>query len=134
MNATRISVPHIIASGAGGSIVNVISDAGRVGEPNLVAYSAAKAGAAGFSRALAKSLGAHDIRVNSVSLASINTPGLQGLLADEALVKRMLKQYIVRRVGEPTDAANMILFLASGAASWISGQTYPVNGGYSTSQ
>ena len=105
----------------------------RVGEPNLAVYSAAKAGAAGFSRALAKALGPHDIRVNSVSLASINTPGLQSVLSDEAMVKRMLKQYIVRRVGEPSDAANMILFLASQAASWISGQTYPVNGGYSTS-
>jgi 3-oxoacyl-[acyl-carrier protein] reductase len=134
MNTSRIAVPLIIKTGAGGSIVNVISDAGRVGEPNLVVYSAAKAGAAGFSRALAKSVGAHNIRVNSISLASINTPGLQGLLSDETLVKRMLKQYIVRRVGEPTDAANMILFLASEAASWISGQTYPVNGGYSTSQ
>jgi len=134
MNASRIAVPLIIKTGAGGSIVNVISDAGRVGEANLVVYSAAKAGAAGFSRALAKGVAAHGIRVNSVSLASINTPGLQNMLSDEALVKRMLKQYIVRRIGEPTDAANMILFLASEAASWISGQTYPVNGGYSTSQ
>jgi 2-hydroxycyclohexanecarboxyl-CoA dehydrogenase len=133
LNTCRISVPLIMKSNAGGSIVNVISDAARVGEPNLAVYSAAKAGAAGFSRALAKAVGAHDIRVNSVSLASINTPGLQSVLSDEALVKKMLKQYIVRRIGEPTDAANMILFLASDAASWISGQTYSVNGGYSTS-
>lgn len=132
LNTCRIAVPLMIASG-GGSIVNVISDAARVGEPSLVVYSAAKAGAAGFSRALAKAVGAHRIRVNSVSLASINTPGLQDLLSDEAAVKKMLKQYIVRRLGEPGDAANMILFLASDAASWITGQTYPVNGGYSTS-
>jgi 3-oxoacyl-[acyl-carrier protein] reductase len=134
LNTCRITVPLIINSGTGGSIVNVISDAGRVGEANLAVYSAAKAGASGFSRALAKGVGAHGIRVNSVSLASINTPGLQELLSDEALVKRMLRSYIVRRLGEPTDAANMILFLASEAASWISGQTYAVNGGYSTSQ
>jgi 3-oxoacyl-[acyl-carrier protein] reductase len=43
----------------------------------------------------------------------------------------MLRGYIVRRLGEPDDAANMALFLASGASSWITGQTYPVNGGYS---
>jgi 3-oxoacyl-[acyl-carrier protein] reductase len=55
------------------------------------------------------------------------------MLADAASVQRMLRQYIVRRVGEPEDAANMILFLASGASSWISGQTYAVNGGYSVS-
>ncbi len=132
LNTCRIAVPLMIASG-GGSIVNVISDAARVGEPNLAVYSAAKAGAAGFSRALAKAVGAHGIRVNSVSLASINTPGLQDLLSDEAFVGKMLKQYIVRRLGEPGDVANMILFLASDAASWITGQTYPVNGGYSTS-
>ena len=133
LNTCRIALPLMIKSAAGGSIVNVVSDAARVGEPNLAVYSAAKAGAAGFSRALAKAVGAHNIRVNSVSLASINTPGLQSMLSDDALVTRMLKQYIVRRVGEPSDAANMILFLASEAASWISGQTYPVNGGYSTS-
>jgi 2-hydroxycyclohexanecarboxyl-CoA dehydrogenase len=134
LNACRIAVPLLIASDRGGSIVNIISDAGRVGEANLAVYSAAKAGAAGFSRALAKATGVHGIRVNSVSLASVRTPGLESMLSDDALVKRMLKQYIVRRLGEPSDAANMVLFLASEAAAWISGQTYAVNGGYSTSQ
>ncbi len=134
LNTCRITVPLLIASERGGSIVNIISDAGRVGEPHLAVYSAAKAGAAGFSRALAKATGAHGIRVNAVSLASMRTPGLESMLLDDALVKRMLKQYIVRRLGEPSDAANMVLFLASEAAAWITGQTYAVNGGYSTSQ
>ncbi len=49
-------------------------------------------------------------------------------------MKRALAQYVVRRVGEPTDIAAMVLFLASGASSWITGQTYPVNGGYSMNQ
>ncbi|MCY0854669.1 SDR family NAD(P)-dependent oxidoreductase [Cupriavidus sp. D39] len=129
----RAALPHIISGGGGGSIINIISDAGRVGEPHLAVYSAAKAGAAGFSRALAKAVGGHNIRVNSVALASINTPGVQSMLADTAAVQRMLRQYIVRRLGEPEDAANMILFLASAASSWISGQTYAVNGGYSVS-
>ncbi|MGE8451833.1 MAG: SDR family NAD(P)-dependent oxidoreductase [Pseudomonadales bacterium] len=129
----RAALPHIINGGKGGSIINIISDAGRVGEPHLAVYSAAKAGAAGFSRALAKAVGGHNIRVNSVALASINTPGVQSMLADTAAVQRMLRQYIIRRVGEPEDAANMILFLASTASSWISGQTYAVNGGYSVS-
>lgn len=129
----RAALPHIIQGGHGGSVINIISDAGRVGEPHLAVYSAAKAGAAGFSRALAKAVGGHNIRVNSVALASINTPGVQSMLADTAAVQRMLRQYIVRRVGEPADAANMILFLASTASSWITGQTYAVNGGYSVS-
>lgn len=129
----RAALPHMMAGGSGGSVVNIISDAGRVGEPHLAVYSAAKAGAAGFSRALAKAVGSHSIRVNSVALASINTPGVQAMLADTAAVQRMLRQYIIRRLGEPEDAANMILFLASSASSWISGQTYAVNGGYSVS-
>lgn len=132
LNLCRVALPIMLRTGPG-SIINVISDAGRVGEPHLAVYSAAKAGASGFSRALAKAVGGKDIRVNSVALASINTPGVQSLLADPEAVKRMLRQYIIRRLGEPSDAANMILFLASDAASWISGQTYPVNGGYSVS-
>jgi len=47
------------------------------------------------------------------------------------LLKRMLSSYVIRRLGEPGDAASMVLFLASDAASWITGQTYPVNGGFS---
>lgn len=133
LNICRAALPLMMRSGRG-SIINVISDAGRVGEPHLAVYSAAKAGASGFSRALAKALGPHEIRVNAVSLASMRTPGVEKLLVDQESVKRMLKNYIVRRLGEPSDAANMILFLASDAASWISGQTYAVNGGYSVSQ
>jgi 3-oxoacyl-[acyl-carrier protein] reductase len=113
-----------------GRIVTVISDAGRVGEPHLVLYSAAKAGAAGFMRALAKSIGRHGVTANCVALSSIRTPTIEPLLTEEA-VKKMLRHYQIKRVGEPDDAAAMVLFLASDAASWITGQTYPVNGGYS---
>ncbi|WP_326537421.1 SDR family NAD(P)-dependent oxidoreductase [Pseudorhodoferax sp.] len=133
LNVNRIAIP-LMATGGSGSIVNVISDAGRVGEPHLAVYSAAKAGAAGLSRALAKALGPRKIRVNSVALGGVNTPGVQSMVRDEEAVRRSLKSYIIRRTGEPEDAANMILFLASDASSWITGQTYGVNGGYSTSQ
>ena len=46
-------------------------------------------------------------------------------------VKKMMEKYVIRRPGQPTDVANMALFLASGASPWITGQTYPVNGGFS---
>ncbi len=65
LNASRLVLPKMV-DGKRGSIVTIISDAGRVGEPRLEVYSAAKAGAAGFSRALAKSAGRHGIRVNCV--------------------------------------------------------------------
>lgn len=132
LNVSRAALPALLVSGAG-SIVNVISDAGRVGEPHMAVYSAAKAGVAGFTRALAKGTGRLGVRVNAVSLGSVRTPGVEAMIADPQAVESMLKQYVIRRLGEPADAANMILFLASGASSWITGQTYPVNGGYSFS-
>ena len=133
LNVCRIAVPLILQRQAGGSIVNVISDAGRVGEPRLAVYSGAKAAASGFSRALAKELGRHRIRVNAVALSSVRTPGVAALLQDEEVVKRITRQYPLGRLGEPSDAANLILFLASNASAWITAQTYPVNGGYAVS-
>jgi 3-oxoacyl-[acyl-carrier protein] reductase len=112
-------------------VVTTISDAGRVGEPNLVVYGGAKAGAAGFSRGLAKAVGRHGITVNCVSLGSIDTPGVAALNADPAVVEKSLRRYVIRRIGRPDDVAGLVLFLASESASWITGQTYPVNGGYS---
>ncbi|MBU2694967.1 SDR family NAD(P)-dependent oxidoreductase [Pimelobacter sp. 30-1] len=132
LNVTRAALPALLATGTG-SVVNVISDAGRVGEPHMPVYSAAKAGVAGFSRALAKGTGRLGVRVNAVSLGSVRTPGVEAMIADPKAVEAMLRQYLIRRLGEPADAANMILFLASDASSWITGQTYPVNGGYSVS-
>lgn len=125
----RAALPEMLKT-SGGSIVNIVSDAGRTGEPHLSVYSAAKAGVAGFSRALAKSCGRSKIRVNAVSLASIRTPGTEDMLKNPDDVRAMLSRYVLRRLGEPTDAANMILFLASDASAWITGQTISVNGGY----
>jgi len=51
-------------------------------------------------------------------------------LDNEEHAKKSLKQYVIRRFGEPEDIANMVLFVSSGAASWVTGQTYPVNGGF----
>jgi 3-oxoacyl-[acyl-carrier protein] reductase len=114
-----------------GKIVTVISDAGRVGEPNLEIYSGAKAGAAGFMRAVAKDLGRAGITANCVALGTTRTPAIERATSDPETVKRILKVYQIKRLGEPEDAANMILFLSSDASSWITGQTIPVNGGYS---
>jgi len=129
LNVSRAVVPGMVTNKFG-KIVNIISDAARVGEPHLVVYGGAKAGAAGFSRGLAKAVGRHGITVNCVSLGSIKTPTVAEITEDPIAVKRLLSQYVIRRLGEPDDAVNMILFLASEASSWITGQTYPVNGGY----
>ncbi|MEH2613009.1 SDR family NAD(P)-dependent oxidoreductase [Bradyrhizobium sp. AZCC 1693] len=132
LNCTRAAIPGMLSRNAG-RVITVISDAGRVGEPHLAVYSGAKAGAAGFMRGLAKAVGRHNVTANCIALAGVNTPGVAGLVPDDDTMKRILRAYVIRRMGEPSDAANMILFLASDAASWITGQTYPVNGGYSVS-
>ena len=76
-------------------------------------------------------MGRYNVTVNCVALASMRTPGVSSAIEDADLVKSMLRSYVIRRLGEPDDAAALILFLASDAAGWITGQTYPVNGGYS---
>jgi 2-hydroxycyclohexanecarboxyl-CoA dehydrogenase len=60
------------------------------------------------------------------------TPAIEGRLkANPDVLKKMMEKYVIRRPGQPGDVANMALFLASGASTWITGQTYPVNGGFS---
>jgi len=123
----------------GGSITYVVSEAGRVGEANNPVYSAAKGGVVALAKALARELGSYNIRVNCVSLSAMRTPGglaymeqiakSTGLPLDE-LEKKALAKYPLRRLGEPQDAANALCFLASPRASWITGQTLGVNGGY----
>jgi NAD(P)-dependent dehydrogenase (short-subunit alcohol dehydrogenase family) len=137
MNCVHACAPHMI-QGNWGRIITVVSDAGRWGEARLAVYAASKAGAAGFTRAIARELGRYQITANNVALGTINTFGQVAAAAEtpeaqEAANKR-LRPYIIRRVGEPEDPAAMITFLASPLASWITGQTYPVNGGYTVNQ
>jgi 3-oxoacyl-[acyl-carrier protein] reductase len=131
LNCCRAVIPGMIEARGGGRLITVISDAGRVGEPGLEAYSAAKAGAAGLTRALARSLGRFEITANNVAIAATRTPAVAAMTENEDLAKRVLRNYIVRRFGEPSDVAAMITFLASNASGWVTGQTYPVNGGFS---
>lgn len=130
INCTSAVLPGMVEKKFG-RLVTIVSDAGRVGEPGLEIYSAAKAGAAGFTRAVARSMGRHGITANNISIATTRTPGVAEVTEDPERAKRMLSQYVIRRFGEPDDIANMALFLASDASGWITGQTYPVNGGYS---
>lgn len=129
MLVTRTFLPEMVTARRG-SIISVISDAGRVGEPDLEPYSAAKAGVGGFTRAIARKIGRHGLRANCVSISTTRTPATDAEPEDSERAKKALQHYVIRRFGQPDDIANMILFLASDAASWITGQTYPVNGGY----
>jgi NAD(P)-dependent dehydrogenase (short-subunit alcohol dehydrogenase family) len=126
MYVTRAALPHMIDK-RWGRVITIVSDAGRIGEPGMAAYCAAKAGAAGFARGVAREVGRYAITVNNVALGSMSTPATAGRRADDPALKR----YIVRRFGEPEDAAGMVLYLASHLSSWVTGQTFAVNGGYS---
>ena len=127
-----------------GKIVNIVSDAGRVGEPLLPFYSAAKGGIIALSKALAKDLGRYCINVNCVSPGATNTEAAQERV--QAIIqeagpsvalereRRLLASYpIARGLGrraEPEDIANAVVFLCSDRAIYITGQTLSVNGGY----
>ena len=131
INCASACIPQMIER-QGGRIITIISDAGRMGEAGLEVYSGAKAGAAGFTRAIARSLGRYQITANCIAIAATMTPAIEGRLkANPDMLKKMMEKYVIRRPGQPDDVANMALFLASGASTWITGQTYPVNGGFS---
>ncbi len=110
-----------------GRIVTIMSEAGRIGERHLAVYSAAKAAAGGFSKALALEVGRDGITSNCVSIGTI------GPVTDDDMREKMARRYAAGRLGEPRDVASMVLFLASDAASWVTGQTVVVNGGWATS-
>jgi 2-hydroxycyclohexanecarboxyl-CoA dehydrogenase len=89
-----------------------------------------EAGAAGFSRALAKEVGKHGITCNCLALGSIANPAAP---RDPETVAKQLRLYPMRRLGQPEDVAAAVAWLVSNEAAWVTGQTIPVNGGYSTS-
>jgi NAD(P)-dependent dehydrogenase (short-subunit alcohol dehydrogenase family) len=130
MYAVRAALPGMIEANWG-RVVTVISDTARVGETHMPAYSAAKAGAAGFCRSVAREVGRNNITVNCVALGTMNTQGIDP--ANDEIAERLVKKYVIKRRGLPSDIAAMCTFLASPQAEWITGQTYPVNGGYSFS-
>jgi 3-oxoacyl-[acyl-carrier protein] reductase len=132
MNCTAAVIPGMLQRQAPGRIITIISDASRWGDAGLEIYAGAKAGAAGFMRSVARSLGRYQITANSIAIALTATPAVERTLnGDPERLKRTLEKYIIRRPGRPDDVANMALFLASDASPWITGQVYPVNGGFS---
>jgi 3-oxoacyl-[acyl-carrier protein] reductase len=136
MHCTRAVLPGMIGR-PGGRIVTIVSDAARYGDAYLAPYAAAKAGAAGFCRSVAREVGRYQITVNCVALGTVRSPTTErpdadpeAMAAQAAREEQQLKKYIIRRRGEPDDVAGLVVYLASPFASWITGQTYPVNGGY----
>lgn len=132
LHCSRAAVEHM-SERKWGRIVSIISDAGRVGEPRLAAYSMAKAGVVGFTKALAKEVGRYCITVNCVSPATTQTEATAAWI--QAQGEQIMRGYPLAkglgRLGQPSDIANAVAFLVSQQAEWITGQVLSVNGGYS---
>jgi len=142
INCTRAVLDGMIARKAG-AIVSLGSDAGRMGEFREGVYAACKAGVIALSKTLARELGRHNIRLNVVCpgmtmpASDDEISGLSMWAAEvnrqwrtDEMRARIAKAYPLRRVGRPEDVAGAVVFLASDAASFITGQTLSVSGGY----
>ena len=141
LNCTRAVLDHMIERKYG-KIISIGSDAGRMGEYREAVYAACKGGVIAMSKSLARELGRYGININVVCpgvtvpenpehtgessmwkgpMAQVFTPEAQ---------EKASKAYPLRRLGKPEDVANAVVFLASDAASFITGQTISVSGGY----
>ncbi|SDJ12459.1 3alpha(or 20beta)-hydroxysteroid dehydrogenase [Lentzea albidocapillata subsp. violacea] len=113
----------------GGSIVNVSSVEGLGGMPYLVAYTASKFAIRGMTKVAAMELGQHGIRVNSVHPGAIDTPMVSQALGRPIDVSPIGKKLALRRIGQPEDVANVVLFLASDDSAYCTGGEFVVDGG-----
>lgn len=130
--ATQAAVPHLRASNNDPAIVNAGSTGSLIGYPGAGAYGAMKAAILQFTRVSAVDL-APDIRVNAYCPGTVDTAMIDRLLegaGDRAAIeKTMTATHLIPRMGEPEDVANLIAFLASTDASWITGASYTIDGG-----
>ena len=110
-----------------GRIINIGSVVGAMGNAGQVNYAAAKAGLEGFGRALARELGSRSITVNAVAPGFIDTDMTREL--PEAQREALLTQIPLGRLGQAQEIANVVSFLASDGAAYVTGATIPVNGG-----
>ena len=112
-----------------GKIINVTSINGLRGKFGQSNYSASKAGIIGYTKAIAKELGAFGVNVNAVAPGLIETPMLRDSEARDKIVDMAMGEIVLKRVGQPEDLANVIAFLASDRARHVTGEVIKVDGG-----
>ena len=114
----------------GGSIINMASILGAAGFANSAAYTAAKHGVLGLTKAAALEYSAKGVRVNAVGPGFIHTPMISGLEQDPATHAALVAAHPIGRLGQPEEIAELVAWLASDRASFVTGSYYPVDGGY----
>jgi 7-alpha-hydroxysteroid dehydrogenase len=124
---TQLCVPHMVAAGAG-SVVNISSRAASMVQPCFVAYATAKAALSMMTRAMAPEL-APKVRVNAIEVGGVETAALAHVLTDDSIRTQLEDGTPMHRVGQPEDIAACVLYLASDAASWVTGKIFEVDGG-----
>jgi NAD(P)-dependent dehydrogenase (short-subunit alcohol dehydrogenase family) len=125
---TRAVIPHMLKQGRG-SIVNISSIASLVGLSGLAAYTASKGALDALTRALAVEYAKEGVRCNVVNPGLVDTPMAAPLMANPDMLQPILAQYAIRRPGTPEEVANLVLYLASDEAAWMTGATIPIDGG-----
>ncbi len=126
-------LPHMISRGSGGKVVNIASDAGRVGSSWEAVYAGAKGGVIAFSKTIAREVARYKINVNVVCPGLTETPLLNAVRTQSEqtgkIIEAVTKATPFRRAAQPEEIAQAVLFLASPAAAFITGQTLSVSGG-----
>ena len=129
---TRAVLPQMLKQGKG-AIINISSIASLVGLPTLPAYAASKGAIDAMTRALAVDYAEDGIRCNVVNPGLIDTPMAAPLMSNPEQLNPILSHYPIRRAGKPEEVAHMVLYLASDEAAWVTGGTFPIDGGMTIS-
>jgi len=128
------AVLPIMAGQGGGTVVNLASDAGRVGSSGEAVYAAAKGGIIAFTKTIAREMARSGINANAVCPGPTDTPLFAEIGGDNPKLREALIRAIpMRRLAQPTDLANVVAFLASDEAAYVTGQTVSVSGGLTMS-
>lgn len=120
---------QMVAQGKGGAIVTMSSVNGVTAIPSIAGYNASKGGVNNLTRCMALALAPHNIRVNAVGPGSIRTDVLKSVVSDKAAMHKVLSRTPMLRVAEPLEVGNVVKFLASDDASYMTGQVVYVDGG-----